>query len=169
MRQATYSHRITAAARRSIKNSRGVTLIELLIALVIIVLATICALSFFVYGKGNIEKQGNRRAALELARSRLEELMDANSDVIKPPDATERWLRCTGSPCTWSLFAARVTETVTVNGKESRVMETKVKWSAPATGSPTSNLLEVDVRVWFTAGSADDNFHRVFLRTLRNA
>ena len=81
---------------------RGVSLVEILVAIVIVVVASIAALSYFSYGMGGIGRQGNRRAALERARERLEQLMAANVTDLEPSDLAVRWLTCNGSPCTWT-------------------------------------------------------------------
>ena len=56
-------------------NRRGASLIEVLVAIIIIVIASVGTLAYFAYGLGNVGKTGNRRAALERSRERLEQLM----------------------------------------------------------------------------------------------
>ena len=152
--------------------NRGVTLVEILIALVIIALAAIGTLSFFAHGLGDIEKQGNRRASLEVARTRLERLMAANVDDIRPSDDNVRWLTltCVGAACTWSMSTTETAETVTVNGVAGRRMVTTVRWSddpAADTGAAVPDVLDFGVRVWFSPDLSDDEYHRVHLRSLR--
>lgn len=152
--------------------NRGVTLVEILIALVIIVVAAIGTLGFFAHGLGSIEKQGNRRAALEVARTRVERLMVANLDDVRPPDGNIRWLtlNCVGGACTWSMSATEVAETVTVNGVAGRRMVTTARWAddpAAQTGVNFPDVLDVGVRVWYSPDLSDDEYHRVHLRSLR--
>ena len=146
---------------------------EILVAILIVTVASIAALSYFSYGLGGIGKQGNRRAALERARERLEQLMAANATDLEPSDQTVRWLRCTGSPCTWTLSATAPSpsETVAVDDLPSQKIETTVQWvddPAAQTGASTKDVLELGVKVWFTPnGGSDDDFNRVHVRTLR--
>ena len=163
-------------------NKRGATLIEILIGIIIVSIASIATLSYFAYAKGGIGKTGNRRAALERARQRLEQLIEVNADDIKPPvDGQMYELFCTGTPCAWSLSAAPVTENslvgqpTTVDDLPSHIAAT-VQWKddcSAGTGNCVSgpfiyDTLELAVRVWYTPDfSAQDDFNRVHVRTLR--
>ena len=69
-------------------NKRGVTLIEVLLSIVIVAIASIATLTYFAYAKGGVGKTGNRRAALERARQRLEQMLAANISGITPFGST---------------------------------------------------------------------------------
>lgn len=149
--------------------SRGVTLIEVLVGLVIIVVASVSALAFFSYGLGSLGREGNERAALERARERIEELIATDAAGLIPADGTARWLTCTGQPCSWTLAAAQTAETVNVNDSGALQILTSARWvDDPSLGTANLDLVEFDVRVWFTGNTAEDNdMHRVRMRTLR--
>jgi|GEM_PF-1761258 len=161
-------------------NRRGVSLIEVLIGILIVTIASIGTLMYFAYAKGNIGKTGNRRAALERARQRLEQLMATNVDTIKPPaDGQMYALTCTGNPCTWAISGpvtenTLVPEPTVVDDLPSQIATT-VQWRddpAAGTGVPPNpvifDTLELAVRVWFTPDfNAQDDFNRVHVRTLR--
>ena len=154
-------------------NKRGVSLIEVLIGILIVVVASIATLSYFAYGLSNIGRQGRRRAALERARERLEQLMaaDINQSVLQPPNSNQYWLTCSGSPCTWTRSSSRVTQTVAVNDLPSQPIETTIQWvndPYPPAGTSTLDTLVLGVEVWFTPNTTvHDNFNRVYVRTLR--
>lgn len=162
-------------------NKRGVTLIEILIGMVIVTIASIATLTYFAYAKGGIGVQSNRRAALERARQRLEQLMETNVDTIQPPaDGQMYQLTCTGSPCTWGI-AGPVTENALLPGDPTTVddlpsqIAATVRWQddpAAGTGGPPGPIifdtLELAVRVWFTPDfNVQDDFNRVLVKTLR--
>ena len=157
-------------------NRRGATLIEILIGIIIVSIASIATLTYFSYAKGGVGKTGNRRAALERARQRLEQMTEANTDDIKPPvDGQMYELFCTGTPCTWSLSGAPVTESslvgqaTTADDLPSHIAAT-VQWrDDPSAGTTTlDDTLEFAVRVWYTPDfSAQDDFNRVYVKTLR--
>ena len=158
-------------------NKRGATLIEILIGIIIVAIASIATLSYFSYAKGGIGKTGNRRAALERARQRLEQLMEADVTSITPPaDGAQHWFTCTGTPCTWSApSAVLVTQNVSVEDLPTQPIESSVQWvddpsagtSGPS-GAVIYDALAFDVKVWFTSNfGADDDFNRVHVRTLR--
>ena len=156
------------------RSRHGVTLIEVLIAIVIIAVAAIGTLSYFFYGLGGIGRQGNRRAAIERARERLDQLMLAKLDEIHPPDGQVRWLVCNGTPCaSWTLSPTRVTQTVPVDDLPAQAIEATIQWvDDPGTPdadplNPSLDLFELGVKVWFTQSTADTDDNRVFLRTLR--
>ena len=157
---------------------RGATLIEILISMLIIVIASVATLQYFGPTKGYIGKSGNRRAALERARERLEQLMSADVDAIKPavdpnlpPNAQPQfWLQCVGDPCAWTLSGGAVSEPIDVEDLPNQPMETTIQWrDDPAAGTATPDVLELSARVWFLGQdmTLDDDFHRVHLRTLR--
>ena len=72
------------ATQPFMQNRHGVSLIEILIAIIIVVIASIGTLTYFSSGLGNIGRQSNRRAALERARQRLEQLMVAETSTLTP-------------------------------------------------------------------------------------
>jgi type II secretory pathway pseudopilin PulG len=150
---------------------RGGSLIEILIGLVIVLIAVIGSLNQFAIGMGAVGKAGNRRAALERTRERLEQLLAANISLVQPPDGAQYWLTCTGTPCTWTRSAAPVTQAVSVNDLPAQPIETTIQWvHDPASGTPATvrDTLLLGVKVWFTRNTGTDNeMNRVYIRTLR--
>jgi prepilin-type N-terminal cleavage/methylation domain-containing protein len=145
----------------------GVSLVEVLIAIVIMLIAAIGTLTYFALGLGGVNKQGNRRAALERARQRIEQVLAAPTDTL-PLDGRRHWCR-QGNPCTsWVLSDVPVTQPVAVDDLPDQRMETLVQWvDDPASLTPAPDALSVGVKVWFTSNPADDDFNRVHLRALR--
>ena len=156
-------------------NKRGVTLIEVLLSMVIVALASIATLTYFAYAKGGVGKTGNRRAALERARQRLEQLMATpisslpQSDPNLPPDGQPQFWAVCGNPC--QLFSApQNNDKVDVDDLSQQPIESTVRWrDDPSAGTPTTpDVLEFSVKVWFTPNTnIDDDFNRVHIRTLR--
>lgn len=151
---------------------RGVSLVEVLIGLILLVVACLATLQYFAYGLGGVGTSGNRRAALERARQRLEQLLEANVDNIKPPtDGNTYWLRCAGDPCAWTVVnaAPNPPQTILVDELAAQPIETTVRWVDDPTVTPgIPDTLELGVKVWFTQDfGTDDNFSRVHIRTLR--
>ena len=145
----------------------GVSLIEILLGLLIVTIASVATLQYFAYGKGSIAKQGNRRAALERARERLEQALSASVGAL-PPQTGQLYYCSAGNPCTtWTASGTPISQTDPVTGRR---METTAQWvDDPSAGTGTGNLDIVDlgVKMWFMPGSTDDNFNRVVMRTLR--
>ena len=162
-----------------LRQKKGATLLELLVALIIIVLAATASLSFFSLGLGNMGKQGNRRAALERARERLEQLMQTNISSIKPSDTAIHWLTCTtigNNPCASFNIVNSLpnpNQTVAVDDLPTQKIEMTVQFVNDTTndtggGTPVPDTLELGVKVWFTSATNTDNdFNRVYIRTLR--
>jgi type II secretory pathway pseudopilin PulG len=154
-------------------SQRGVSLVEVLIGILIVVIASIGTLTYFAYGLGGIGKQGNRRAALERARERLEQLMAANIDNIKPPAGDENvyWVSCDGACTRGGVVGVdgNPSNPVSVDDLPSQPIEATVQWkNDPSAGTDTLDTLELGVKVWFMPNSTvDDDFHRVHIRTLR--
>ena len=152
-------------------NEKGTTLIEILVGILVITILSVTVLNVFANALGGIGKQGNRRAALEVARQRLEELTAASISNITPSDTSTHWLTCTGSPCTWSIKNANVVtpENVAVSDLATQRMETTVQLSSSSPLNPSFDILDLGVKVWFTSRTgSDDDFDRVYLKTLRH-
>ena len=148
-------------------------MIEVLIGIVIVTIASIATLSYFAYAKAGVGKQGNRRAALERARERLEEVMAGSMTSVAGSDQTDGrlyWLSCSGSPCSWTRSLARVTQTVAVDDLPSQQTETTVQWKDEvALGTSGNDAVEITVKVRFTGNfGSDDDFNRVSMKTLRS-
>lgn len=156
-------------------NQRGVTLMEILVGIVLVAVISIATLSYFAYGLGGIGKEGNRRAALERARQRLEQMMEVGVTAVKPPiDGTQtpdsqpvHWVDCENGGCTRTT--TYVLETVSVDELPQQRIESTVQWrdDASANTPDDPDTLELTVKVWFTRDLIDDDFHRVYLKTLR--
>ena len=150
-------------------NRRGVSLIEVLMGIIIVVVASIATLSYFSSALGSVGKQGNRRAALERARQRLEQLMETSATPIKPSDIdVEHTVTCAGGACAFSA----IPETVSVQSDLPLlpIVSTVQCRHDTSAGTPngTCDVLELSTKVWFIPGSAADNdFNRVHIRTLR--
>lgn len=160
----------------TIQEQRGVSIVEVLIAILIVVVASIGTLSYFASGLGGVGKQSNRRAAMERARERLEQLMATDVNAIKPVDNNPRWVKCTGSPCSWSSSTSAPSpaaiEKIPVEDIGLQPIETTVQCvHDEAAGTPigTCDTLELGAKVWFLGSYPADNndFHRVYLKTLR--
>ena len=68
------------------KSENGFSLIEVLIALVILVIVILGGGLYFFYGRLGINREGYRRAALVVTSQRLEKLKAANYGDIAPED-----------------------------------------------------------------------------------
>ena len=154
---------------RILKNEKGVSYVELLISMVLLVVVVLAALTYSSFGLGGVGKEGNRRAALELARAQLEQLMATNITAVRPPDLDLRWLTCAGAPCVWTLSDTATSQLVTVGTLANMPMVTTSQFiNDPTTSTADPETVEFTVKVWFTLRTTvDDDFNRVYLRTLR--
>ena len=158
----------------------GVTLIEILMGLMIVAVASIGTMTYFshVLGKG-IGRQSNRRAALELARQRLEQLMEADVNSITPPGKIvdqEYFVTCnklTGLCATPTLADPGELVTVEDLPTQQPLQSTVTCRHDAASGTPPAicDVLELGTKVWFISGSSvivnNDDPHRVHMRTFR--
>ena len=152
---------------------RGVTLVEVLIAFVIIVVASIGTLTYFAMGMGNVGKTGNRRAALERSRERLEQFMASAIADLPPRDGS--CYACAAGTCTaasWVAYGCVATppsDVIPVEDQGDLRRETFAQFVDDPSAGTTDDLdvYEFGVKVWFTNTATDDDFHRVHLQTLR--
>ena len=158
-------------------NKRGVTLIEVLLSIVIVAIASIATLTYFSHAKGGIGKTGNRRAALERARERLEQMMATPISSLPqinpslPPDGQLQFWAVCGNPCQF-FSAPQGNDKVDVDDLLGQPIEATVQWKdedPSVVNTPTTpDVLEFSVKVWFTPNTnIDDDFNRVHIRTLR--
>ena len=167
-------------ARR--KSQRGVSLIEVMIAIVVIFVASIGALSFYTYGMAGVEKAGRRRAALERARQRMDAIMATPINQIagtNPNDDDVWWLTDStpnGTSHTWVRSNVLTTETVIVDDMDGAtgnpdppVMETTIQQRDDASdgNDPSLDTVLISVKVWYTGETTDDDYNRVCIQTLR--
>lgn len=149
----------------------GVSLIEILLGLLIVTIASIATLTYFSSALGNVGKQGNRRAALERARQRLERLMEVSISIIKPADGQLYFVACNNAGACGPPVLGNPHETVPVDDFPVQPLWSTVQCIHDTTaGTPngTCDVLELSAKVWFMPGSnLDDDFNRVHIRTLR--
>lgn len=157
------------------RKTRGVSLVEILVGLIIVVVASIGTLTYFSSALGHVGKTGNRRAALERARQRLEILAQAGLSVIAPPSllvGQVRFISCNAAGVCSGPVAADPNDTVNVEDLTAQLLQSTIECkhdAAAGTPDGTCDALELSAKVWFMPGStADDDFNRVHLRTLRN-
>ena len=149
---------------------KGVSLLEVLVGLILIAIICVCTLNYFAFGLGGMGKQGHRRAALERARERLEQLMAVAPSGLPPTDGEKYWCK-EGQPCSkWEKSATPLSQTVRVSDFLAQPMQTTATAkddSSAGTGTGFLDVWEFGVKVWFTSNSADDDFNRVYLKTLK--
>ena len=149
------------------------TLIEVLIAMLVIVIASIATLTYFGPTRGSIGRTGNRRAALEHARKRMEELLDSAGTVMPAQDGVRYC--CAVAACStaavWTACpAVAVSDNVQVDvkGVLTNVRRETTAQFVSSAGTATRDIYVLDVKVWFLPGSSvNDDFSRVLLRTVR--
>ncbi len=73
----------------NINSEKGTSLVEVMVAIVILALAILGGFVLFSYGRGQIDVQKNRRAAVQLAAQKLEGLKAGNYDSIQAGETTE--------------------------------------------------------------------------------
>ena len=152
-------------------DKKGISLIEVLVGMVLLAVICISSLGFFSYGMGGIGREGNRRAALERARDRMEQLLAADAASLPSLNGPSMKSWCdNGDPCTNWVTTSR-TQTVPVGSLGNLPMETTAQPVHDPTAGTTNNFndaWELGVKVWYTPrAGTDDEFNRVYLKTLR--
>jgi type II secretory pathway pseudopilin PulG len=151
---------MNTSASPAAKRTAGATLVETMVAAVILMVMAVAGGAFLYSGRAGIAFQRNRRAALEAAASRLEAVRaSAYEDLRLPPGWTNAFL--SGGPGNWTMTSTDPGVTVTLNG-----------FSAPAAlqvapldvdgASPAQDCILVTAAV----GYRDGDPNRVTLRTI---
>ena len=121
----------------SFSSNTGATLVELLVALLVIALVILGGGMFFFYGRVNIIREAHRRAAVLVASQRLEALKAATWDDIAPEAADPSFRYYLLSSASWSWIQPAVSEddppedaeeAVTVDNLSDGKMVTEAQW-----------------------------------------
>jgi Tfp pilus assembly protein PilV len=118
------------------RSRSGATLIEILVACLILAVVAVGTAACLYLSQGATAVQRNRRTALELANSRLEELRTAPYTAIDPTaNNTNLYYidRLTGS---WHVLSSDQGETVNVNGRSQPITTTVRFVDADGAGVP---------------------------------
>ena len=127
----------------------GSSLVEVMFAMVILAVMTIGTSAYLYQTGAGVAFQGNRRAALEAANSRLEHTRVSNYSDLAPSDANVYYLYRSGS--TWARASANPNETVAVNGDNCPMDTTVRKVTA---SNPTREYLVIHVSVGYRLSSS---------------
>lgn len=135
-----------------LKEKPGFTLVEVMMAMVILVLLAVGSGSFLLYSRVQVELQKDKRAALEVASGRLEELRAAAYNVTKPATSNYviRYLKAATN--TFTQFAADPGETVNINGGTMPIVTT-VQFVDMDGGGSSYDYTLFRVQVGFRVGS----------------
>lgn len=93
--------------------NKGTTLVEVMLAIVILLIVTLGTGAFLYYSAIGIVTENNKRVALESANSRLEDMRAANYADMKPLDSDVHFIKKVGG--SWQRDGAD-DETVMING-----------------------------------------------------
>ena len=89
---------------------KGTSLVESMFAILIITIVALAGAAFIFFGSSRVNLERNKRVALEMANTRLEELHVSGYSSIEPPDDTQAYFieRQGGS---WAIYAGDPGET----------------------------------------------------------
>lgn len=149
---------MTPAVQRpsSWRGSRsGATLIEILVACLILAVVAVGTAACLSLSQGATAVQRNRRTAMELANSRLEELRAASYDSIKPSQNYSVYYITRQASGTWTTpTTTDPGETVSVNGA-TKPITTKVQFVDADGGAATYDCLRLTVTVQYGRNASD--------------
>jgi type II secretory pathway pseudopilin PulG len=136
-RKACGASSASTAATETRPGSRGgATLIEALVAILILAILAVAGAALFASAHASLSWQAQRRTAAELANARLESVRASPYDAVKPlAGAATTYL--SGMPGAWTRTAGAPAETVAVGGRgygiTTRVDFLDVDGATPAT------------------------------------
>ena len=142
--------------------SKGFTLVEVMIAMIVLAVLALGGASFLAYSRMQVDVQRNKRAALEAATGRMEELRAAGFDETKPTsnNYVATYLARAGNA--WVRSSSNPGEAVSLNG-HTMPMATTVQFVDVDGGSASYDCALFTVEVGYRVGSAD----RVRVSTFR--
>lgn len=141
----------------------GTSVVEIMIASVVLAVLALGAAASIEKTRIGTTQQRNRRTALEMANSRLEQLRQAGYAQIKPSALNYNTYYLANTGGTWTISSSDPGEQVNLYGN-SRPLRTQVQYVDVDGGSTSYDGLKLVVRVQYLAGS--DSF--VELETLKS-
>jgi prepilin-type N-terminal cleavage/methylation domain-containing protein len=148
---------------RSIKNKSyrfsclqkcGFTLVEVMIAIVILMVMALGSAAFLYHSQVGISTQGNKRVALEAASSRLEEIRASDYNDIEPPEKNYDVYYLSGQVGDWTLTDNDPGETRNINGKTLPIV-TKVRYMDINGGPDSYDYVQITVSTGYHTGIND--------------
>ena len=98
-------------------DQQGMTLIEVMIACLMILTSMIVGGAIFSFLYVNMSEQSNRRAAIEYANNRLEQLRALDAGAIQPPALTTNLYYLAEEEGEWRHSASDPDEQITIFGR----------------------------------------------------
>ena len=141
----------------------GATLVEVLLAVVLLTVLAVAGVAFLYHSRATISIQRNRQVALAVANGRLEALRASSYTNMSPAvlDYTVRYLS-PGGAGDWNITAGDPGETAGINGRNLPVITT-VQYIDVDGGSASYDAVRLTVNAEYRVGTSD----KVTLQTIR--
>jgi len=129
-------------------SEKGLTLIEVLVSAVVLVIVILGGMQFFIFGSARINREGHRRAALELAQQKIEELLASNyGEVVS---GSETGLPLDGIDCNRSTEVTYVDDPADALGTDDDDPQDYKRVSVIVSWNETGRLNTVILETWIT-------------------
>jgi len=132
----------------------GLTLVEVMIAIVILMVMALGNAVFLYHSQVGIFTQGNKRVALEAASSRLEEICASDYNDIEPPEKNYDVYYLSGQVGGWTLTDNDPGETRNINGKTLPIV-TEVRYMDIDGGTDSYDYVQITVSTGYRTGTND--------------
>jgi prepilin-type N-terminal cleavage/methylation domain-containing protein len=141
--------------RRLNRACRGMTLVEVMLATLVLALLAIGGGAFLQHGTGQVMTQQSERVAAELANGRLDELRASGYASFKPTVSNYTIWYLQKLSNSWARTSTDPSETVTVGGKV-YPMRTTVQYQDVDGGAASYDYVQLTVAIRFRAGSTEE-------------
>jgi prepilin-type N-terminal cleavage/methylation domain-containing protein len=127
---------------------RGTTLVEVMVACVILAVLALASAASLQYARSMSVQQRDRRTALELANSRLEDLRAAAYSNVWPSAQNYNLYYVRRSGTNWVVSSSSTNEAVKVNNR-TRTLVSTVRYVDVDAGSASYDALLFNVKVQY--------------------
>ena len=132
----------------------GTTLVEVMIAIVLLGVIAVGGAAFLYRSRADITIARDKRVALEAANSRMEALRLSPYGDIEPSNIGASSCYLSGAPGSWTLSGSDPDETVTINGRAFDMI-TRAEYRDIDGGVVSDDCLLISVSVQSRLGSDD--------------
>lgn len=150
------------AQGRAGANRSGATLVEVMVASVILAVLALSVAASIHYARSTSILQRNRRTAMEAANGRMEDVRSALFSEVRPANSNYNVYYLNRTSANWAVTSADPGENIVLNGR-TRSMVTTVQYMDADGGSASYDCLRVLVSVQYN----QDADSKVILETLK--
>ena len=133
-------------ARHHLSRKQGASLVEVVVAMVVLATLAIAGAAFLAQARGDVSNQRNRRAAVEVAVSRLEAIRTSLYSDVAPPTKDYTIYYLVPNAGSWTHVTSDPGESTNINGR-TLLLTTTVQYTDLESDNDSYDYINVSVAI----------------------